>query len=219
MNIQLYTVDGSAHGPYVATPVPASWEPYEPISVTRVTAEQIALDLNVEDAGCGLTAAWDGPNLIFAWDERYRGEEDSETVTPDTEGRYRIGGLWPWRQIRTDRQNALFTAGAMLRAALAEQGITVHTDGMSPSWAIPLDRATPAPEVYARPHLLIADRRPSIEHAPAAHTGWVMFLHDENGEPAGDRLYGSGNGTDPVDCVADSLEAAAFIADWLAAQR
>ncbi|MFD8269184.1 hypothetical protein [Streptomyces althioticus] len=216
MTIELYTVEASAHGPYAATPVPGTWGPYEPISVTRVTAEQIMVDLNVGDAGCGLAAAWDGPNLVFTWDERYHCEEGSETVTPDADGRYRIGDLWPWDRVQTAGQQARFTAGAMLRAALAEQGITVHTDGMSPSYAIPLDPATPAPEVYNRPHLLIADRSPSIEHAPAAHTGWVTFLHDENGEPDADQLYGIGNGTAPVDCLADSLAAATAIADWLA---
>ncbi|MGW0844314.1 hypothetical protein ACWD26_30075 [Streptomyces sp. NPDC002787] len=95
---QLFTVDGSTHGPYAAGPVPETWGPYDPISVTRSTAERIAYDLNVRDAGCGLTAAWDGPNLVFTWDERHRGEKGSEIVTPEPDGRYRIGGLWPWMQ-------------------------------------------------------------------------------------------------------------------------
>ncbi|UQI49794.1 hypothetical protein M1P56_35930 (plasmid) [Streptomyces sp. HU2014] len=217
--IELYTVDGSAHGPYAASPVPGTWGTYEPISVTRVTAEQIAYDLNVGDAGCGLTAAWEGANLTFTWDETYQGEAGNETVVPDADGRYRIGGLWPWSRVETAQQPTPFTAGAILRAALAEQGITVHTDGMSPSYAIPLDPTTSALEVYGRPHLLVADRSPSIEHTPDAHTGWVVVLHDETGEPDGDWLYSAGSGDEPVDCTAESVAAAAFIADWLTSHR
>ncbi|MFI9311204.1 hypothetical protein [Streptomyces triculaminicus] len=217
--IELYTVDGSEHGPYVASPVPGTWGPYEPISVTRVTAEQIAYDLNVGDAGCGLTAAWEGANLVFTWDERYQGEQESETVTPDAAGRYWIGGLWPWSRAEIAHQHTPFTAGAILRAALAERGITVHTDGMSPSYAIPLDPTTPALEVYAHPHLLVADRSPSIEHTPATHTGWVVVLHDENGQPDGDPLYSAGSGDEPVDCAAESMAAATVIADWLTAHH
>ncbi|RZD62945.1 hypothetical protein C0Q58_14490 [Streptomyces albidoflavus] len=217
MNIEMYTVEATAYGPYAATPVPGTWGPYEPISVTRVTAEQVAVDLNVGDAGCGLTAAWDGADLVFTWDQRHLGEEGSETVAPDADDRYRIGGLWPWQPLQTTQQQ--FTAGAMLRAALAEQGITVHTDGISPSYAIPLDPATPALEIYNRPHLLVADRNPSVEHPLDVHTGWVAMLHDEDGVPNGRQLYGPGAGTGPVDCVADSLAAATAIADWLTARR
>ncbi|MFI0742828.1 hypothetical protein ACH4PU_32805 [Streptomyces sp. NPDC021100] len=216
--IELYTVDGSAHGPYAARPAPATWGPYEPISVTRLTAERIADDLNTRDAGCGLSAAWQGAALVFAWDERYRGEEGSETIAPDAEGRYRIGGLWPWDGVDSVRRQSLFTAGAMLRAALAEHGVTVHTDGVSPSYAIPLDPATPELEVYNRLHLLVADRDPSVEHAPSAHTGWLVVLHDENGEP-GDRIYSAGAGDEPVDCLTDCVAVAAAIADWLNAYR
>lgn len=215
--IELYTVDGSAHGPYVASPVPGTWHPYDPISVTRVTAERIAHDLNVGDAGCGLTAAWEGASLVFTWDERFGDEPGSETVTPDAVDRYRIGGLWPWDRVDSPRRLEKFTAGAILRAALAEQGIAVHTDGMSPSYAIPLDPATPALEVYSRPHLLVADRDPSVENAPAAHTGWVVVLHDEDGQPDGAQLYTTGTGEEPVDCRADSQAVAAFVADWITA--
>ncbi|MFF8287438.1 hypothetical protein ACF06W_32625 [Streptomyces albus] len=106
------------------------------------------------------------------------------------------------------------TAGAVLRAALAEHGITVHTDGMSPSYAIALDSATPERQVYERPHLTVADRAPSVDHDPATHTGWMVWLHDANGEPVGGDLYTAGNG-EPIDCAADSAKVAQFIADWL----
>lgn len=110
------------------------------------------------------------------------------------------------------------TAGAVMRAALAARGITVHTDGMSPGCVIPLEAATPAPGVCNGAHLSVADRNTSTEHDPALHTGWTVFLHDESGEPVGDPLYTGGNG-EPIDCTADSEAAAAFIADWLTSRR
>ncbi|NGO40602.1 hypothetical protein [Streptomyces ureilyticus] len=110
--------------------------------------------------------------------------------------------------------NPLPTAGSVLLAALAKYGVTAHTD-VGLSYAIPLDPATPASEAYSRAHLSVADRSPSIEYDPAVHTGWTVFLHDENGEPVGDPLYIAGDGDEPVDCTADSAAAAAFIADWL----
>ncbi|MEU7198147.1 hypothetical protein AB0B04_32270 [Streptomyces xinghaiensis] len=115
--------------------------------------------------------------------------------------------------------SSLPTAGAVLRAALAKRGVTVHTDGMSPSYAIALEEGTSEMEVYSRPHLLVADHSPSVEHDPAGHTGWTVALHDGSGEPVGEPLYTGGDGRRPVDCTADSEAAAAFIADWLTARR
>ncbi|MEU0060820.1 hypothetical protein [Streptomyces sp. NPDC006334] len=94
----LFTVDCTTYGPYAADPVPDTWNAHDPIRVTRATAEQIAHDLNTHDAESGLTAAWDGLNLVFTWDRRYRDEPGSQTVTPEPDGRYRIGGLWPWME-------------------------------------------------------------------------------------------------------------------------
>ncbi|MDW8803648.1 hypothetical protein P1P68_02210 [Streptomyces scabiei] len=110
------------------------------------------------------------------------------------------------------------TAGAALLVALAEQGVTVHSDGVGMSYAIPVDPDTPAQEVYNRPHLSVADRSPSIEHAPLNHTGWTVWLHNGNGEPVGNALYIAGTG-EPVDCATDSKAAAQFIADWLNSPR
>jgi hypothetical protein len=102
--------------------------------------------------------------------------------------------------------NPLPTAGSVLLAALARHGVTAYTDiGLS--------------YAFSRAHLSVADRNPSIEHDPATHTGWTVFVHDENGEPIGDPLYIAGNGDDPVDCTAESAAAAAFIADWLTAPQ
>ncbi|MFE3601389.1 hypothetical protein [Streptomyces sp. NPDC059142] len=110
------------------------------------------------------------------------------------------------------------TAGSVLLAALAVHGIAAHTDALGMSYAIPLDPATPAADVYSRAHLSVADRSPEIEHDPAVHTGWTVFQHDENGEPVGDPLYIAGDG-EPVDCWVESAIAAAVIADWLTAHR
>ncbi|MDX3345914.1 hypothetical protein PV387_03540 [Streptomyces sp. ME02-6987-2C] len=93
---EVFTVDGSDYGPYPARRVPDTWGPYEAISVSLATAERIAHDLNTLNTGCGLTAEWNGAHLAFTWDRRYRDDEGTQTVTPDTEGRYLIGGLWPW---------------------------------------------------------------------------------------------------------------------------
>ncbi|MEU5900385.1 hypothetical protein [Streptomyces venezuelae] len=107
------------------------------------------------------------------------------------------------------------TAGSVLCAALVQHGLTACTDGMSPSYAIALDPATPAQEVYERPYLAVADRAPAVDHDPDTHTGWVVWLHDENSEPVGAPLYTGGDG-ELVDCAADSAAAATAIADWLA---
>ncbi|MEU6071894.1 hypothetical protein ABZ864_47625 [Streptomyces sp. NPDC047082] len=114
--------------------------------------------------------------------------------------------------------NPLPTAGSVLLAALAEHGITAHTDAVGLSYAIPLYPNIPALDIYNRAHLSVADRTPSIEHDPAAHTGWTVIQHDDNGHPLGDPLYIAGSG-EPVDCTADSQAAATFITDWLTAPQ
>ncbi|MFE2157039.1 hypothetical protein ACFW9M_04410 [Streptomyces lydicus] len=106
------------------------------------------------------------------------------------------------------------TAGAVLLAALAEWDITAHSDDVGMSFAIPVDLTTPAADVRNRPHLSVADRNPSVDHVPAAHTGWTLFLHDENGSPIGAPLFISGDGG-PVDCAADSAAVAELIADMV----
>ncbi|WP_406153029.1 hypothetical protein OG217_05075 [Streptomyces sp. NBC_01023] len=106
------------------------------------------------------------------------------------------------------------SAGSVLLAALIDWGITVHTDDVGMSYAIPLDPTTPAADSRNRPHLSVGDRAPSVEHVPAAHTGWTLFIHDQDGVPNGDPLFISGD-RGPVDCRADSVAVAEAIADFL----
>ncbi|MEU9535889.1 hypothetical protein AB0D00_26720 [Streptomyces sp. NPDC048213] len=113
-----FTVEGTTYGPYPALPV-APFTGYDEIAVTRQVAEQIAHDLNVLDAGCGLTAGWDGPTLTFTWTQSYDGEGGSKTVAPGADQLYRVGGLWPWNRA---------TAAQIATAALAERGISSRVD-------------------------------------------------------------------------------------------
>ncbi|MFK0294282.1 hypothetical protein ACIQU6_27945 [Streptomyces sp. NPDC090442] len=106
------------------------------------------------------------------------------------------------------------TAGGVFLAALAQWGVNGYSDDVGMTYVIPLDPATPATDVCNRPHLSVGDRYPSIDHVPAAHTGWTVFLHDECGAPVGDALFVSGDGG-PVNCGADSKAAAEVIADYL----
>ncbi|MER7223397.1 hypothetical protein [Streptomyces rubradiris] len=107
------------------------------------------------------------------------------------------------------------TAGGVLLAALAEHGITHVADHRGMSYAVPVDPDTQSADAYNGPHLSIADRSASVDHVPAAHTGWSIFTHDRNGEPVGDPIYIAGDGR-VLDCHADSRAAAAFVAAYLA---
>lgn len=111
---------------------------------------------------------------------------------------------------------ATATAGDLLLAALAEYGITTHSDWIGMSYAIPLDPGTPEQRIRDSAHLSVGDRGPSIEHDPGEHTGWTVFLHDEHGMPLGDPLYIAGDGG-LVDCTEESAVTAAVIADFLTA--
>nr|MDT0519810.1 hypothetical protein [Streptomyces sp. DSM 41633] len=93
--IELLTVDGTAYGPYPGQPTSATRSPYDTYLFTGETAQHIVEDLHRDN--CGLTAAfeYDG-TLAFTWDATYRDEPGVERVTPDPQGRYAIGGLWPW---------------------------------------------------------------------------------------------------------------------------
>ncbi|MEU6756053.1 hypothetical protein [Streptomyces sp. NPDC046685] len=104
---ELFTVDGTDYGPYEALPIDMWWHAYGKISVTRDTAAQIATDLVTRDAGCGLTAEWKGDWLVFTWDERYRDEAGRQIIEPDADGRYLVGGLWPWMEYEAPEENAV----------------------------------------------------------------------------------------------------------------
>ncbi|WP_189844704.1 hypothetical protein [Streptomyces umbrinus] len=88
------------HGPYEALPVPRTWGPWRAISVTRTTAEQITDDLPLTHAGRHLTCRWLDDALLIASDPCLRTEPGSpgRIIQPDADGRYRIGGLWPWEE-------------------------------------------------------------------------------------------------------------------------
>ncbi|MEU6070628.1 hypothetical protein ABZ864_40860 [Streptomyces sp. NPDC047082] len=98
----LFTIDDGTHGPYEALPVSRTWGPYDAISVTRETAEQLVTDLRTSNAGRHLTCRWAGEGLVITSDTRFRTEPGLMIVEPDAEGRYRIGGLWPWEQWPAD---------------------------------------------------------------------------------------------------------------------
>ncbi|MFE9481290.1 hypothetical protein ACFYNM_22120 [Streptomyces spororaveus] len=93
--VELLTVDGTDYGPYPGLPTAPTRSPYDTYLFTGETAQRIVEDLHRDD--CGLTAAFeDDGTLTFTWDATYRGEPGVESVTPDAQGRYAIGGLWPW---------------------------------------------------------------------------------------------------------------------------
>lgn len=93
--LELLTVDGTDYGPYPGQPTTGTRSPYDTYLFTGETAQRIVDDLHRDN--CGLTAAFahDGA-LTFTWDTTYRDEPGAERVTPDAQGRYAIGGLWPW---------------------------------------------------------------------------------------------------------------------------
>ncbi|MFE8941164.1 hypothetical protein ACFYNX_27280 [Streptomyces sp. NPDC007872] len=96
----LFTLDGSTFGPYEALPVSRAWSPWSAISVTRATAEQIAIDLLRSHAGRHLTCRWLHELLLISSDPRLRAEpgRPGRLIEPDVDGRYQIGGLWPWQE-------------------------------------------------------------------------------------------------------------------------
>ncbi|MER7694385.1 hypothetical protein [Streptomyces sp. NPDC097610] len=108
------------------------------------------------------------------------------------------------------------TAGALLLGALAEYGIRADSDDVGMSYAVAFDPETPSWNVRSGFHLSVGDRDPSVDHVPASHTGWTVFVHDDQGEPIGDPLYIAGSGG-LVDCAGDSAAVAAVIADFLSA--
>ncbi|WP_228983489.1 hypothetical protein [Streptomyces sp. DH12] len=112
------------------------------------------------------------------------------------------------------------TAGDVLLAELAKRGITAYPDGMGTSYMIPLDPASAGWGFFEGAQLTVADCHSSVELPPALHTGWMVWQHDEDGEPVGGaRHLAGGDGRQLVDCTADSAKLAAFAADWLAARR
>lgn len=108
------------------------------------------------------------------------------------------------------------TAGAMLLAALAEYGITTFDHDGGTTYAIPVDQDTGPIHIRRNFHLSVGDRESMVGHVPAAHTGWSIFVHNDDGEPIGDPLYIVGDGG-LLDCAQDTAAAAAAIADYITA--
>ena len=109
------------------------------------------------------------------------------------------------------------TAGAVLFAALAEYGITPVRTDTGTSYTVPYGPGTAVADVSPSPYLSIGTRYLTVDHVPAAHSGWIVSLHQGNGEVAGNRklpLYRAGIGG-LADCIEDSAAAAAAIADFL----
>ncbi|MEU7031603.1 hypothetical protein AB0A60_33510 [Streptomyces sp. NPDC046275] len=96
----LFNLDDGKFGPYEALPVSRAWSPWSTISVTRATAEQIAIDLPRSRAGRHLTCRWLHEFLLISSDPRLRAEpgRPGQLIEPDADGRYLIGGLWPWEE-------------------------------------------------------------------------------------------------------------------------
>ncbi|MDF3303070.1 hypothetical protein [Streptomyces tropicalis] len=96
----LFTLDDGESGPYEALPVPRAFGPWDTISVTRATAEQIAADVATSHTGRHLTCQWLHDALLISSDPRLRTEpgRPGRLIRPDADGRYRIGGLWPWEE-------------------------------------------------------------------------------------------------------------------------
>lgn len=99
------------------------------------------------------------------------------------------------------------TAGTLLLSALAAYGVTPQCEPLS--YVTPLDPGVPAGVPLDFPHLYIADKNPDVDHDPESHTGWIVTLHDANGEPVRE-LYNA-SGEYQVDCVQDSAAAAQAI--------
>ncbi|MBD0673979.1 hypothetical protein [Streptomyces sp. CBMA156] len=94
----LFTLDDGQHGPYEALPVTRTWRPQDAIRVTRATAEQIVADLPASRAGRGIRFQWMGDWLLITGSPRSCPHPFREIVEPDADGRYRIGGLWAWKE-------------------------------------------------------------------------------------------------------------------------
>ncbi|MFE7119976.1 hypothetical protein ACFU99_31600 [Streptomyces sp. NPDC057654] len=96
----LFALDDGEHGPYEALPVPRTWGPWQAISITRATAEQLAADLPHTPVGRYLACDWLHDTLLIASDPRLRADpgRPGRLIRPGTDDRYRIGGLSAWQE-------------------------------------------------------------------------------------------------------------------------
>lgn len=91
----LFTLDEGEHGPYEALPVSRAWGPWQPISVTRATAEQISTDLPTTHAGRHLTCSWLHDSLLLASDPPHANRARPPRPPHPTRHRRPIPDRWP----------------------------------------------------------------------------------------------------------------------------
>ncbi|MFE1784091.1 hypothetical protein ACFW9F_16270 [Streptomyces sp. NPDC059506] len=228
----LFALDDE-HGPYEALPVSRSWGPYDAISVTRTTAEQITTDLPQTHAGRHLTCHWLHDTLLIASDPRLRTEpgRPGRIIRPDADGRYRIGGLWPWEEWPGQDENPDdgsesdptreadedTTAETSVTRALAAWGITAHrSDDAGNTWLVIAHDQTRQgfPNMLGDPYAVLylyneasddGEEEITVTRAPMAGDHWHV-------------LTGDGTGTERklVTLPADQLPACAeAIAAWV----
>ncbi|MER6230927.1 hypothetical protein ABT169_17510 [Streptomyces sp. NPDC001616] len=137
LSIQLFTVEGSGYGPYVALPVSSVWTPYSAHLFTRATAELIVRDMHRDECGIWAAFAEDG-TLRFMWSADHDGEGGTCAVQPDADGRYEIGGLWSWDEwgdhVPHTAGQAAFALGASEYKWTAEK-CTEHPEGLDALYA------------------------------------------------------------------------------------
>jgi hypothetical protein len=228
----LFALDGE-HGPYEALPVSRTWGPWEAISVTRTTAEQITTDLPQSDAGRHLTCRWLGNALLIASDPRLRTEpgRPGRIIQPDANGRYRIGGLWPWEEWPGEDEDPEddgtepdptgeaddATAETSATRALAEWDITAHRDDDAGNTRLVIARDQTHqgfPNMLAEPYAVLylyneasddGEEEITVNRAPVTGDHWRVLTGDGTG--AEQELL-----TLPADQLPTCVEA---IAEWV----
>ncbi|MGI5404900.1 hypothetical protein ACQEVG_36660 [Streptomyces sp. CA-135486] len=91
-SVGLFTIEGTQHGPYPGA-VTGDVCAFDAIALHPDTADQLLQDLNQDDSI--FTGSWKGTTLRLCWTTPWN-ETATTLILPDTHGRYRIGGLWPW---------------------------------------------------------------------------------------------------------------------------
>ncbi|MGA5412091.1 hypothetical protein ACPCSC_33160 [Streptomyces lavendulocolor] len=113
----VFTLDDGESGPYEAPPVPRAFGPWDAINVPRATAEQIAADL-------AHRPHWPPPHLPVAAGRAahllrpapaHRAGPPGRLFRPHADGRYRIGGLWPWQGWSPEEDGPAFATALMVQ--------------------------------------------------------------------------------------------------------
>ncbi|WP_327359737.1 hypothetical protein [Streptomyces sp. NBC_01304] len=110
------------------------------------------------------------------------------------------------------------SAGALLLAALAEQGIVPVRSGSS--YVVPLLPGVTGEAVWSSEYLRISGQSWAGDHVPAAHIGWAISRHPNpdhaNGNPVCATVYPTPLYPARGECATDSANTAAYVADRLA---